>query len=78
MRYIVFAGEVDSPKGGIDDAVLATNNLAEAISLTANSKWCQILDTETMIVVVRSGTPLEGGDLMNYSTGVLAMAQGLN
>lgn len=77
MRYIVFAGEIGSPKGGIDDAVLATNNLAEAISLTTRGKWCQILDTETMIVVVRSGTPL-GGDLMAYSAGALVMTQGLN
>lgn len=78
MRYLVFSGEVDSPKGGVDDITLATDSLEEAISLTKRGKWCQVLDTENMIVVVRSGTPFADGDLMAYTAGAIVMMQGLN
>ena len=76
MRYIVFSGTIGSPKGGADDIALATDSAEEAISLISNTtKWHQILDTHTMVVIVRSSTPHEGGNLMSYTPGPIAMGQ---
>lgn len=75
MRYLVFSGEVGTPKGGADDIVLATNDFSEAVSLSNRDNWLQVLDTDTMVVVVRARTPIVGMDLMSYKPGPLAIVQ---
>lgn len=62
MRYLVFVGHIDYPKGGLDDLLSTHSDLEDAVETAARfvrndiaCNWAQVYDTETGITVYERG-----------------------
>lgn len=57
MKYLLFAGDYQYPKGGVNDFVCASDSVVvlKEIALTLDADWSHIVSADALAAVITHG-----------------------